>query len=155
MTISFWVKPYGVGNTTMWSSPGQYRFTFKGSYGTNYTQIRRSYNSTGSWTISPFSGPLANPDEWVNVTLVYNGTQVTAYFIPLDYDISQGLVQNTHYTTDTLSGAFGNDPITHIVGYHGNSQSGRVYLANTCAFNTTLTQAQVEALFTATKPQIG
>ena len=156
MTISFWVKPYGSGNSNMYDTPGEIRFMFKGWYwNENYTTFRRGYLSGGNWFTSDRSDlPVATTNEWVNVTLVYNGNQVTTYMIPLNYDISQGLIENIHYRTDTISTAFSDVPITHIVGHSGNSHSGRVYLANTSAWNNQLTLEQVESLFTMTKPSL-
>jgi len=149
MTISFWAKSYASDNNLMYASTAdglQVRFMFRYRNTTEYTRSVH-YGLASQLT------PTATQNEWEFVTMVFNGNQLTSYIVPFDYDITQGLVENTHYRTETMDGTFGNAPITHIVGHPTELyRNNRLYLANTFAWNKQLTLEEVQSLYEITKP---
>ena len=149
MTVGFWGRVFYLENTILFKSNDadgfRTRFMYK-NRGTN--RLTRSFHN-GSWREVTVD-PAATLNSWEFIMMVYDGNQVTSYIIPHDFDISQGIVENTHYSTETFVGSpFGDNPITELVSTGHNN---KVYLASAFAWNKVLTLDEVIATYTLTKP---
>jgi len=149
MTVGFWGRVFYLDNHILFKSNDadgfRTRFMYK-NRGTN--RLTRSFHN-GSWREVTVD-PAATLNSWEFIMMVYDGNQVTSYIIPHDFDISQGIVENTHYRTETFAGSpFGDNPITELVSTGHNN---KVYLASAFAWNKVLTLDEVIATYTLTKP---
>lgn len=155
MSFCFWAKAYPnlQDNHFLYHSNGSEGFRVRFMYkARNTNEHTRTFNNGGwrEWT----DPPTATLGSWEFIMMVFNGNQVTSYIVPYEHDITQGLIENTHYSTDTFAGSvFGNDPITHIVGHSTDLyRNNRIYLASTIAWNKILTLEEVKSVYEITKP---